>query len=249
MRRPKTQTKIWRSLPILGLILPLWLANLAQAETIQAKDGRFEAQVSADQMSRITILSDKIVQVRTVNDPAKPQMLIEAEETTGDVYVAFDGDPKGGTYTAFLVTATGRTVQATLHAASLEGQTLTVSLPALAAGIAGPTAQRSDRRSGYTETVSALVRLMFNGQGAEGAQRTQGTRPSTRVGPYELSILETYQVAGLKGQVLSIKNASDQTVPVLAESFLIAGVWAVAADHDELVAGASGRVFLVEEGR
>ena len=247
MSRPETQMRCVKT--ILGLLLPLWLANPAQAETIQAKDGRFEAQVSADQMSRITIANDKIVSVRTINDPAKAQMLIEAEEATGDVYVAFDGDPEGRTYTAFLVTATGRTVQATLHAQALEGQTLTVSLPALSGAVPGSSAQRSDRRSGYTETVSALVRLMFNGQSADGVERTQSAQPPTRVGPYELSILETYQVAGLKGQVLAIKNASDQSVPVLAESFLIAGVWAVAADHDELMPGASGRVFLVEEGR
>lgn len=244
-----TKSKMGRALAVLALSAPLWLFTQAQAQTIQAKDGRFEAQVSADQMSRITILSDKIVSVRTINDPAVPQMLIEAEESTGDVYVAFDGDPEGRTYTAFLVTATGRTVQATLQAAPLNGQTVKVSLPETSMGPAGSLAQRSDRRSGYTETVSALIRLMFNSQGADGAQRTQGAQPPTRVGPYELAVVETYQVAGLKGQVLSIKNASDQSVPVLAESFLIAGVWAVASDRDELMPGASGRVFLVEEGR
>lgn len=247
MSRPKTQMRCVKA--VLGLVILLWGFNPAYGETIQAKDGRFEASVSADQMSRITIANDKIVSVRTINDPAVPQMLIEAEETTGDVYVAFDGDPEGRTYTAFLVTASGRTVQATLHAQALEGQTLTVSLPALSGTVPGSSAQRSDRRSGYTETVSALIRLMFNSQGADGAQRTQSALPPTRVGPYELAVVETYQVAGLKGQVLSIKNASDQSVPVLAESFLIAGVWAVASDRDELMPGASGRVFLVEEGR
>ena len=247
MSAPKS--KMGRALAVLALSTPFWLFTQAQAQTIQAKDGRFEAQVSADQMSRITILSDKIVSVRTINDPAVPQMLIEAEESTGDVYVAFDGDPEGRTYTAFLVTATGRTVQATLHAALLDGQTVKVSLPETSVGATGSLAQRSDRRSGYSETVSALVRLMFNGQGADGVERTQSAHPPTRVGPYELAVVETYQVAGLKGQVLSIKNASDQTVPVLAESFLIAGVWAVASDRDELMPGASGRVFLVEEGR
>ena len=247
MSRPKTQMRCVKA--VLGLVILLWGFNPAYGETIQAKDGRFEAQVSADQMSRITILSDKIVSVRTINDPAVPQMLIEAEETTGDVYVAFDGDPEGRTYTAFLVTATGRTVQATLQAAPLDGQTVKVSLPEASTGPAGSLAQRSDRRSGYTETVSALIRLMFNSQGADGVERTQSAQPPTRVGPYELAVVETYQVAGLKGQVLSIKNASDQSVPVLAESFLIAGVWAVASDRDELMPGASGRVFLVEEGR
>jgi hypothetical protein len=244
-----SRSKMGRALAVLALSTPFWLFTQAQAQTIQAKDGRFEAQVSADQMSRITILSDKIVSVRTINDPAVPQMLIEAEESTGDVYVAFDGDPEGRTYTAFLVTATGRTVQATLHAASLDGQTVKVSLPEASMGPAGSLAQRSDRRSGYTETVSALIRLMFNSQGADGVERSQSAQPPTRVGPYELAVVETYQVAGLKGQVLSIKNASDQSVPVLAESFLIAGVWAVASDRDELMPGASGRVFLVEEGR
>ncbi|WP_438853091.1 TraK domain-containing protein [Brevundimonas nasdae] len=119
--------------------------TIALAENIQAREGKFEAVVSADQMSRIAIEGDKIVSVRTINDPDGPQMLVEAEESTGEVYVAFDGDVLGRTFTLFLVTASGRTVQATLSPSSVSGQSVTVNLGANPAQAAGDTVSRSEK--------------------------------------------------------------------------------------------------------
>ena len=84
----------------------------AFAEVVQVRDSRFEAVVSADEMSRIAITGDKVVSVRSMNEPDGPQMLVEAEEATGDVYVAFDGDVMGRTFTLFLVTQSNQTIQA-----------------------------------------------------------------------------------------------------------------------------------------
>lgn len=223
--------------------------TIALAENIQAREGKFEAVVSADQMSRIAIEGDKIVSVRTINDPDGPQMLVEAEESTGEVYVAFDGDVLGRTFTLFLVTASGRTVQATLSPSSVSGQSVTVNLGANPAQAAGDTVSRSEKRNGYMETVTALVRLMFNSEAPDGVRRTGRAAQPTRVGPYELRIVETYEVAGLRGQVMAIKNASEATVPVVVDSFLVAGVMAAATDRPELLPGGEARIFLVEEVR
>lgn len=230
---------------LMGAVIP----STAQAETVQAREGKFEAVVSADQMSRIAVEGDKIVSVRTINDPDGPQMLVEAEEATGDVYVAFDGDVLGRSFTLFLVTASGRTVQATLSPSSVAGQTVSVNLGANPAQAPGDTVARSDRRNGYMETVSALMRLMFNGEAPEGVRKTGRATAPTKVGPYELRIVETYEVAGLRGQVMALKNASEATVPIVVDTFLVAGVMAAAADRAELLPGAEARVFLVEEVR
>ena len=45
------------------------LALPALAGQVIAKDGRFEADVSARQMSRIAVLGDKIESVRKIDDP------------------------------------------------------------------------------------------------------------------------------------------------------------------------------------
>lgn len=143
----------------------------------------------------------------------------------------------------------GRTVQATLSPSSVSGQSVTVNLGANPAQAAGDTVSRSEKRNGYMETVTALVRLMFNGEAPDGVRRTGRAAQPTRVGPYELRIVETYEVAGLRGQVMAIKNASEATVPVVVDSFLVAGVMAAATDRPELLPGGEARIFLVEEVR
>lgn len=218
---------------------------------IVVRDGKFDAVVSADQMSRIAVEGDKIVSVRTMNEPEGPQMLVEAEEVTGDVYVAFDGDVLGRSFSLYLITQNGRTVQATLSPSAVAAQNVVVSLGAATtpAGTQEETVQRTERRSGYMETVTALVRVMFNGDAPAGVSRVTHARQSRRVGPYDLRLLDTYEVAGLRGQVLSITNSSTATVPIVVDTFLVAGVMAASADRDELMPGGSGRIFLVEEVR
>ena len=226
----------------------LLATNPAHADPVQVRNGQFEAVVSADQMSRIAIEGDKIVSVRSISEPDGPQMMVEAEEATGDVYVAFDGDVLGRTFTLFLVTQSGRTVQATLSPAAVAGQTVTVNMGASASSGSGETVQRSERRSGYMETVTALFRLMFTESPRRRAARSAGSQ-ATRVGPFELRVVETYEVANLRGQVLAIRNASEATVPVVVDSFLVAGVMAGRRRPVELLPGADGRVFVVEEVR
>jgi type-F conjugative transfer system secretin TraK len=235
---------------LLGAVAALALvaASPAAADPVQVRDGKFDAVVSADQMSRISIQGDRIASVRSIGEPDGPQMLVEAEETTGDVYVAFDGDVLGRTFTLFLVTASGRTVQATLSPQAVEGQTVLVSMGAAAAG-PGISVERSERRGDYTETVTALIRVMFRNEAPEGVSCSAQGPGGTRVGPFELRIAQTCHAVGLRGQVIDIENKSDAAVPVMVDSFLVAGVLAAAADRDELQPGGRGRVFVVEEVR
>jgi hypothetical protein len=175
-------------------------------------------------------------------------MLVEAEETTGDVYVAFDGDVLGRSFTLFLVTASGRTVQATLSPQAVDGQTVLVAMSAQPTG-SGASVDRTERRGDYTETVTALMRVMFRGEVPEGVSCSAQGASGTRVGPFELRISQTCQAVGLRGQVIDIENKSAAAVPVMVDSFLVAGVLAAAADRDELQPGGRGRVFVVEEVR
>lgn len=226
----------------------LLCAAPAYADPVQVRDGKFDAVVSADQMSRLSVPGDKIVSVRSINEPDGPQMLVEADETTGDVYVAFDGDVLGRTFSLFLVTQSGRTVQAVLQPSAVDGQTVLINLGATPAQ-AGASVERSERRVDYLETVTALVRVMFRGETPEGVSCGRGNPASTRVGPFELRIAQTCQALGLRGQVIDVENKSDAAVPIVIDSFLVAGVVAAAADRGELQPGGRGRVFVVEELR
>lgn len=214
---------------------------------VRIQNGSFEATVSAEQLSRVSIVGDRIVSVRTMQDPEGPQMLVEAEEATGDVYVGFDGPAVGRTFSLFLVTASGRTVQGNLNVAGVPGQTVLVA--GGEATPSGPSVDRTERRSDYLETVTAIVRVMFRGDQPEGIRCFNRQGQSREMGPYAVRLVRTCEAAGFRGQELNLQNSSAEATPVLVDPFLVAGVVAAAADRDELLPGASARVFLVEENR
>ena len=254
--------------------LALALAGPALAEPLPVKDGRIEFAVSGREMNRIAVAGEKVSSIRKIDDPAGPKMLVEADAVTGDVYVAFDAPPAAGkTFSAFLVTETGRTVQVVLAARDEPGQTVTLSLgegavpraarpvaqagaaaddPAAAAedspprsGLDGPAAPR---REGYTETLTALIRLMFNGVAPPGVDHRTVNDRARRAGAFELRTLDVYAVAGLRGSVLSLRNTTQVSQPLASKTFLVSGVLAAAVSHEDVAPGGYARVYLVEGG-
>jgi hypothetical protein len=237
------------------------IATPALAGPVLAKDGRFEADVSTRQMSRISVLGEKIASVRKIDDPAGPQMLVETDEKSGDAFVAFDGDVAGRAFNAFLTTESGRVVQAILHPTPQEGQTILVRLegspspasppPAGAQrtdlAAAPPSAPHSDGRSPYQETLVQFIRLMFSDQESEGVTRRVATSAGVRAGPFAVREVTRWEAPGLRGRVLYMTNMGKADEPVRLEAFLVERVYAVAASHERLRPGEQGRVFIVEE--
>ncbi|OYX36046.1 MAG: hypothetical protein B7Y99_02570 [Caulobacterales bacterium 32-69-10] len=220
------------------------LAGAAMADPVQVRNGRFEAPVSANQMSRVVILGEKIVEVRKLDDPEGPQIIVEASEATGDVFVGFDGDVTGKTFSVFFITNTGRTIQGVLVPAAIDGQTVQVQVdPATQ----GRMEQRPDRRAPYQETLTGLIRLMFNGESPEGVVRQVLNEKAGAAGPFAVRVSEIYDVAGLRGQVLELRNTTDTKQAVVGDTFFVPGVLAVAVSAETLAPQQVGRVFVVEE--
>jgi len=216
--------------------------------TPRIENGVFEAAVSAEQLSRISIIGDRVVSVRSLQDPEGPQMLVEAEDATGDVYVGFDGPALGRTFSLFLVTASGRTVHANLNVSAIPGQTIQVAGGG-ALGDSGTSVERTERRSDYMESVTAMMRVMFRGDSPEGVRCIERSSAAREVGGYSMRAVRTCEAMGLRGQVVVLENRSKTTAPVLVDQCLVAGVLAVGADRDEVMPGATARIFLVEENR
>ena len=177
------------------------------------------------------------------------------------MFVAFDGDVVGRSFSAVLITESGKTVQAVLTPKDEEAQTVLVAIPAGEAKVAAPppdaddgpapppTEGRGERRESYPETLTALIRLMFNGDAIAGVQKTLVADHPQRAGAFEMQTLEVYKVAGLRGTVLSLKNLTTVGQPVNAKTFLVRGVLAAAVSHENIEPGQFGRVYLVEEAR
>jgi hypothetical protein len=201
-----------------GAVLSAVLATGAASAPILAKDGRFEADVSARQMSRIAIQGEKVVSVRNINDPTGPQVMIETDEATGDVFVGFDGDVSGRAFSVFLTTESGKTVQAVLHPMEAEGQSVIVRLEGSSGGAApsgpGPGPQRADRRSTYPETLVAFTRLMFTGDMPDGVVRRRawparpGDLPDQRLGHGADGERPSFSGRGRLGRVQLARSAA-----------------------------------------
>jgi len=250
---------------MLGACAALIVASAASAGQTTTKDGRFEASVAAAEMSRISIVGEKVTSVRKVTDPEGPQIFVEAEPATGDVFVAFDGDVVGRSFSIFMVTESGKTVQGVLRPAAQDAQTVIVrlsaadaalsqnrssSLPEEAPSEAQTLASRpAARREGYTDALVALVRLMFNSEAPAGVARTALREPPRTAGPLEMRPIETYAASGLRGSVFVLANRGKEDVALDAGAFMIEGVLASAVSHEVLAPGQAGRLYIVESER
>jgi hypothetical protein len=239
------------------------LAGPALAGPILAKDGRFDAEVSARQMSRIEIVGEKIAAVRKLDEPKGPQIAVEADEKSGDVFVAFEGEVEATrSFTVFLTTESGKVVQGVLHPVAADGQTVFVRLegsPAAAppaqaartdaASAAAAPAPRAEGRFAYQETLTQFIRVMFNDQEVDGVSRRPIAGGAMRAGPFGIRQVAAWDApgAGFHGRVLYLANLDKAAQPVRLDAFLVEHVVACAADHDQLRPGEAGRVFLVEE--
>jgi hypothetical protein len=236
-------------------------ASAAEAATVVATDGRFEAQVSAKGITRIAVAGEKVATVRKTDDAQGPKMSVDVDGATGDVFVEFDGDVIGRAFTAFLTTQSGKTVEAVLSPRNSDGQTVFVRLAAdeTAAAVAHDGADEAPapavepsagpRQAGYPQLLTALVRLMFNDSPAPGVVRSPLNEPVRRAGAFEIRAIESFSVGDLKGTVVSLRNTSPVGQPLYAKVFLTPGVLAAAVTHQTVASGAYARVYIVEGGR
>ena len=236
---------------LLGGLAAAVVVAPAGAGVIPAKEGRFEADVSARQMSRISIAGEKIASVRKLDEPAGPQLIIDTDEKSGDVFVAFDGDVAGRAFTAFLTTESGKVVQAILHPVLGEGQTVLVRLES--AAVAGPSPVRpgggAPSAAAYPERLVQFIRTMFADQGVDGLTRRVLGQAAVKAGPFTVRQTTAWDGDGLHGRVLYVTNVGAAEAPVRLEAFLVERVLAAATSHERLRPGEQGRVFIVEEGR
>ena len=239
----------------------LFLSSTALADPVAVHDGRFEADVSARDITRIAIAGEKVSTVRKIDDAQGPKMAVDVDAATGDVFVNFDGDVVGRSFTVFLTTQSGRTVQAILSPRDKDGQTILVRLeremataPAGAAAGVGSDADqaprtsavRTDRHEAYPEILTALIRLMFNQAAAPGVDRTAVTEAPRPAGAFQLQVVETYAVGDLRGTVLSLRNTSRVGQALNAKTFLAPGVLAAAVSHESVDPDQYARVYIVE---
>ncbi|MFP1132895.1 type-F conjugative transfer system secretin TraK [Asticcacaulis sp. W401b] len=232
---------------LLGCVSVLAFASAVSAETVSVKGEQVSLQVSSTQMSRVHIQGERIATVRTLQAGEDADLLIEKDEATGDVYVGFDGETTGQTYSAFLTTESGKTVQATFHPVEDTAKTYELKMEGTLSANSPPAIQF--KRNGYPETMAAFVKLMFNPERPEGVICRSGRSQPTQTANFQVWTIERCDAEGISGTVLHFKNTSTVPQTLSADGFLVRQVLAVGITDELLSPGEEARVYIVEEAR
>lgn len=236
-----------RILALLTCASLLAFAPVASAETVTVKGDQVLLQVSSTQMSRVHIQGERIATVRTLQGNDEVDLLIERDETTGDVYVGFNGETAGQTFSAFLTTESGKTVQATFHPVEDTAKTFELRLEGTLSATSPAAIQF--KRNGYPETMAAFVKLMFNPERPDGVVCRQGKAQPTQTANFRVWTVERCDAEGISGTVLHFKNTSTVPQSLSADGFLVRQVLAVGITDELLSPGEEARVYIVEEAR
>ncbi len=229
-----------------ALAIAASIASGASADPLRVKAGSVDIDLSATQMSRIVIEGEKITAVRSLDDPSGPQVLTQNDQATGDLFVGFDGETAGRTFSVFATTDQGETIQLLLHPG--DGPARTVDL--LPEGktndkVAAPVL----RSNGYAETVTAFMKLMFNNQVTDGVTYEPADDKGQVSDRLNIRTVGYYRAAGLRGIVLFITNRDTVPRTLKPEQFLVAHVIAAGVSNEMLEPGASARVYIEEEAQ
>jgi conjugal transfer pilus assembly protein TraK len=234
---------------ILGLsaLALLAVGAPALADTVSAKGGSVSVDISAKQMSRIFVRDDKIIAARSLDDPNGPQLITQSDANTGDLYVGFDADAIGRSYSLFLTTQSGEVIQVLLKPTDIDPTSIEIleehhrSQETTAPGVS--------KANGYAETIVAFEKLMFNGQTTDGVTYRQINDAGQETRHFLVRTLGYYHTDGLVGTVLSLTNHSTVPQELAPEQFLVRHVLAAGVSGEMVQPGEEVRVYIVEEAQ
>lgn len=216
-------------------------ARADQFKTV-AGDGAIEGYASATEITRLSLVGDRIASVqKTDADEAGNDFDIAHDAVTGDLYVSLPA-LYGRPYLSFFVTTKrGYTYKAHLQVRETPATQIFVSNP----GVGSERAERWELETPFRQTVVRLVRAMWKGETIEGYDVAQGLDISRKAGSLAWRVVASYDGATLAGRILKIENRSNETVDLSEDAFLTRGVIAVSLDAEQLSPRQSARAFLV----
>lgn len=229
---------------ITALVLGL-ACGQTHAGTYVVNNGSVSIDVANRQMSRITIRGDKIASVHEMDDPQGPTLLVQKDDQTGDMYVGFDKDAAGRTYSAFLTLQSGDTFQMLLHPSEILAANVEI-VPENKKSEAntGPSNLKSP---GYSEALVAFEKVMFLHQPTDGVLFTASDSKPEDTPNLTIRTIGFYKAEGIEGIELDITNHSTAPQELKCESFLVKHVLACGISNEMLEAGQNARVYIVQE--
>lgn len=233
-----------KRLLLVAATMGLVLCGPAFAESVTVRNEEAAFSISSTQMTRVTVRGDKIVSVKAMEGGEGPQLLVQHDQETGDVFLGVDGGEAGASFAAYLTTASGQTILAKISVD--DGQARNI---ALLTETKKPVQQKSGATvvPGYQETIVAFMKVMFRGETVDGISCDNLALAATKTPNFRLYQVRYCVADGVKGTILQLQNTSKETQEVKPEQFFVKGVLAVGVTNEVVAPGQSTQVLLTEE--
>jgi type-F conjugative transfer system secretin TraK len=220
------------SLLFIFFSFPLWAAQVL----VMKEQERLEAQVSAKDLNRLQVMSERIASVFG----AKGTFALEQEEVKGQVFLKIH-DSAPPKMDLSIITESGLTQDLTLHIKSIPGQTILLK--------PSPKAPTSDLWGSVTRFSSEsvdLIKAMATTQEDSGYQRQRLLKPLNLWRDVDVILVEIWTGEGLEGHVYLIKNSGLHEKILHEQHFRVSpNVRAVALQARRLKPGAVLKVYVV----
>lgn len=224
------------------LIPALLLACVTQVQALQihtaTEDESVEAQVSATETSRITLVGDRIKQF-FIN---QGRLVIEKDEAKGDLYITPAQSFQDKPINLFITSEQGKTFSLLLTPADISSATVVVK----SAASGHHNSKACESTSPYEASITQLIKAMALGEVPKGYQ-VVGARDSVLEIEENLKIEIITQFVGpsLQGQVLEVTNDSKEPLTLTVEDFEALNALAIAIEESNLAPEASTRILVV----
>lgn len=226
-----------------AFILSLCLGPAFAAQVYQTQDGgEVSAYVSSDGLSRITLKSDRIKNIKGISGDYQ----IDKDELRGDIYIKPGKEMTGSDISLFVTSEKGQTYHLNLSVSDSESQTIEI----INSQLIKAADSKKSKASGKADelAVLALIKAGYNQNDLKSYVVKDASKPKKLKIDKKISMTIEKEYIGKRYQmeVIRVENKSVLSKTISEQNFIVNGrVVAVAADSLIIPAKSYTNVYVV----
>lgn len=226
--------------------LGLLASATAHADTANVHNEQVTVSLSSTQMTRFVVRGSKIVSVRAMQPSEGAQMLVQNDADTGEVFIGFDGDAQGQTYSAYFSTDDGSTYLVILKPDDGIARNIEL-IPEIKKASTPSRVPGGKAVAGYSEAIVAFQKNLYSGESSDTVACKDSVAPGQQTPNYMVYEVRTCRADGVSGFVLQLMNTSNVPQTLTADQFMQKRVLSVGVSQETVNPGESARVYIERE--
>lgn len=206
----------------------------------QAKDNQtISAKISAKELSRIFVTSDRIQATRGINGAYE----IIKDDTQGMIFIKPSPYYANRPFNLFITTEIGRTYNLLLVPTDIPAETIEIKPKSPAIKIAS----KWEKNAPYVDKLIQLINAMVNEVEPQGYAVSEAATKPIKVKDISMELIAVYRGSQLQGEIWCIKNISRNTIHLSPSQFFDKTVRAIALEADMLPCGDEVYLYKVSD--